>query len=219
MQLCDIFNDYKNGVPYKFETEFETLYFNDDNRYEDSMNDLTRVVTKYSFDEIVKLTNNDTFNQGYFFLPTHVCEKIDEIFFEFSENKEYNGRSAKEINELKAKKINELICNFKNPYIDDNDKSSTSFFIVQSDIDNCDSAEILLSLKERVSKNTEELAILRGNICNGNGLLRKSQKFKKPDPKCKHISFWKKKTGCALADFTNISNQFNLLEKNYEINE
>ena len=169
MKLCDIFNDYKNGVPYKFETEFETLYFNDDNRYEDSMNDLTRVVTKYSFDEIVKLTNNDTFNQGY------------------------NGRSAKEINELKAKKINELICNFKNPYVDDNDKSSTSFFIVQSDIDNCDSAEILLSLKERVSKNTEELAILRGNICNGNGLLRKSQKFKKPDPKCKHISFWKKK--------------------------
>lgn len=87
MKLCDIFNDYKNGVPYKFETEFETLYFNDDNRYEDSMNDLTRVVTKYSFDEIVKLTNNDTFNQGYFFLPTHVCEKIDEIFFEFSEKK------------------------------------------------------------------------------------------------------------------------------------
>ena len=25
MKLCDIFNDYKNGVPYKFETEFETL--------------------------------------------------------------------------------------------------------------------------------------------------------------------------------------------------
>ena len=219
MKLCEIFADYKNGVPYEFETEFETLCFNDDDRYANSMNDLTRVVTKCSFDEIVNLTNNDTFNQGYFFLPTHVCEEIDEIFLEFSENEKYNGLPAKEINELKAKKINDLICNFKNPDVDDIDDCSTSFFLVQHGIDNYDSAEILLGLKERLSKNTEKVAILRGNIYNGNGLLHKSKKFKNPRPRFKHISFWKKKTGSALDDFTNISNQFNLLEKDYEINE
>lgn len=220
MKLCEIFDDYKNCESYEFETEFETLYLSDQNDYLDSVNDVTRVVQKNFFEEIVKLTNNQSFKQGYFFLPTHVRDAIDEILFDFSENEEYDECSIEKINSLKAKKINELICNFENNNsISENDKCSTSFFLVRRGIDNWDSKEILLGLKEKVTNNTEPVAILRGNIDRGIGLLRKSKSFTKPKPKFKHVSFWKKKTGSTLADFTSISNQFNMLENDYETNE
>lgn len=221
MKLCEIFADYKNGVPYKFETEFETLCFNDDNRYANSMNELTRVVRKSFYEEIIKLTENQSFNQGHFFLPTHVCEEIDMIFLDFSENEneEYKEYSIEKINELKAAQINALICGFKNQNTYKNDECSTSFFLVNGGIDNGDSKKILRGLKEKVTKNTEEVAILRGNIDSGIGLLHKSKSFTTPMPKFKHVSFWKKKTGSILTDFTSISNQFNMLENDYETNE
>lgn len=219
MKLCDIFNGFKNGDSYEFETEFETLYLSDENGYFEGINDLTRVVRKSFYEEIIELTKNKSFNQGYFFLPTHVCEEIDEIFFDFSENKKYDEYSIEEINEIKAAQINELICKFENHSITKSDKCSTSFFLVRSGINNWDSEEILLGLKKKVTNNTEQVAILRGNIDSGIGLLRKSDSFTAPHPKFKHVSFWKKKTGSILADFTTISNQFNMLENDYETNE
>lgn len=219
MRLCDIFDDYKNGDLYEFETEFETLYLSNEKGYFEGIDDLTRVVRKNFYEEIIKLTKNKSFNQGYFFLPTHVCEKIDEIFFDFSENEKYDECPIEEINSLKAAQINELICKFENHNTDKNDKCSTSFFLVNGGIDNGDSKEILLGLKKKVTNNTEPVAILRGNINSGIGLLRKSNSFTAPHPKFKHVSFWKKKTGSTLADFTTISNQFNMLEKDYETNE
>lgn len=219
MKLCDIFNGLKNGDSYEFETEFETLYLSDEKGYFEGINDLTRVVRKSFYEEIIKLTKNKSFNQGYFFLPTHVCEEIDEIFFDFSENEKYDECPIEEINSLKAAQINELICKFGNHSITKSDDCSTSFFLVRGGIDNWDSKEILLGLKEKVTNNTEPVAILRGNIDSGIGLLRKSKSFTAPKPKFKHVSFWKKKTGSTLADFTSISNQFNMLENDYETNE
>lgn len=219
MKLCDIFNGLKNGDSYEFETEFETLYLSDEKGYFEGINDLTRVVRKSFYEEIIKLTKNKSFNQGYFFLPTHVCEEIDEIFFDFSENEKYDECPIEEINSLKAAQINELICKFGNHGITKSDDCSTSFFLVRGGIDNWDSKEILLGLKEKVTNNTEPVAILRGNIDSGIGLLRKSKSFTAPKPKFKHVSFWKKKTGSTLADFTSISNQFNMLENDYETNE
>lgn len=219
MKLCEIFDDYENGELYEFETEFETLYLSDKSGYLDSINDVTRVVQKNFFEEIIKLTNNQSFNQGYFFLPTHVRDEIDEILFDFSENEKYDEWPIEEINSLKAAQINELICKFENNSISKSDECSTSFFLVRGGIDNWDSKEILLGLKEKVTNNTEPVAILRGDIDSGIGLLRKSKSFTAPMPKFKHVSFWKKKTGSTLADFTSISNQFNMLENDYETNE
>lgn len=219
MRLCDIFDDYKNGDLYEFETEFETLYLSNEKGYFEGIDDLTRVVRKSFYEEIIKLTKNKSFNQGYFFLPSHVCDKIDEIFFDFSENEKYDEWPIEEINSLKAAQINELICKFENHSITKSDKCSTSFFLVRDGINNWDLEEILLGLKKKVTNNTEPVAVLRGNINSGIGLLRKSNSFTAPHPKFKHVSFWKKKTGSTLADFTTISNQFNMLEKDYETNE
>lgn len=130
MKLCEIFDDYKNGELYEFETEFETLCLSDKNGYLDSINDVTRVVQKNFFEEIIKLTNNQSFNQGYFFLPTHVRDEIDEILFDFSENEKYDECPIEEINSLKAAQINELICKFENNSISESDKCSTSFFLL-----------------------------------------------------------------------------------------
>ena len=68
MKLCDIFNGLKNGDSYEFETEFETLYLSDEKGYFEAINDLTRVVRKSFYEEIIKLTKNQSFNQGYFFV-------------------------------------------------------------------------------------------------------------------------------------------------------
>lgn len=209
MNLCEIFEDYEEGNPYAFETEFETLFFCDDNRYEKNVKDLTRVVKKSFYEDISQLTKDTSYNQSYFFLPSHVCEQIDEILFDFSHN---NNASSIE-------KINEVICKFKNEDIIKNDNCSTSFFLVQNGVDNCNSKEISLGLKEKVTRNTEEIAILKGHVDSGVGLLHRSKKYTKPDPRFKHVSFWKNKTGSPLEDFTSISKGFQLLEEYNEINE
>jgi hypothetical protein len=211
MNLCEIFEDYKDGVPYAFETEFETLHFDDDNRYEKNVKDLTRVVRKSFYESISQLTGVTSYNQSYFFLPSHVCEQIDNFLFDFSHNDNPNESSIE--------KINKLICDFKNEGRFSNDDSSTSFFLVQNGVDNCNSDQVLLGLKDKVTQNTEEISILKGDIEIGVGLLHRSKKYTKPAPKFKHVSFWKNKTGTPIESFGNIFKEFQLLEKNDEINE
>lgn len=211
MKLHEIFEDYRDGVPYAFETEFETLHFDDDNRYEKNVKDLTRVVRNSFYESISELTEDTSYNQSYFFLPSHVCEQIDEFLFDCSH--------IETSNESFIEKINEVICKFKNEDTIKNDDCSTSFFLVQNGVDNCNSKEISLGLKERVTRNTEEIAILKGDMVSGVGLLHRSKKYTKPYPRFKHVSFWKNKTGSQLEDFTSISKGFRLLEKYNEINE
>lgn len=211
MNLYELFKDYREGVPYAFETEFETLHFDDDNRYEKDVKDLTRVVRKSFYESISQLTGNTSYNQSYFFLPSHVCEQIDELLFDCSNNDNPNESSIE--------KINELICNFKNGGNFNNDNSSTSFFLVQNGVDNYNSNQVLLGLKKKVTRNIEEIRILKGDIDNGVGLLHRSKKYTKPDPKFKHVSFWKNKTGTPLEGFGNISKEFQLLEEDDEITE
>lgn len=211
MKLHEIFEDYRDGVPYAFETEFETLHFDDDNRYEKNVKDLTRVVRNSFYESISELTEDTSYNQSYFFLPSHVCEQIDEFLFDCSHNDNSN--------ESFIEKINERICNFKNEGRFSNDNSSTSFFLVQNGVDNCSSTQVLLGLKDKVTRNTEEIRILKGDIGVGNGLLHRSKKYTKPDPKFKHVSFWKDKTGTPIESFGNISKEFKLMEEDDEINE
>ena len=211
MKLHEIFEDYRDGVPYAFETEFETLHFDDDNRYEKNVKDLTRVVRNSFYESISQLTEDTSYSQSYFFLPSHVCEQIDEFLFDCS----HDGNP----NESSIEKMNELICNFKNKGRFSNDNSSTSFFLVQNGVDNCNSNQVLLGLKDKVTRNTEEIRILKGDIDIGNGLLHRSKKYTKPAPKFKHISFWKNKTGIPIESFGNISEEFRLLEEDDEINE
>lgn len=211
MNLYELFEECRDGVPYAFETEFETLHFDDNNRYEKKVKDLTRVVRNGFYESISQLTGDTSYNQSYFFLPSHVCEQIDEFLFDCSHDDNPNESSIE--------KMNELICNFKNEGRFSNDNSSTSFFLVQNGVDNCDSDQVLLGLKDKVTRNTEEIRILKGDIDIGVGLLHRSKKYTKPDPKFKHVSFWKNKTGSPLEGFGNISKEFQLLEEDDEITE
>ncbi|CKJ00929.1 hypothetical protein RLC89_10310 [Streptococcus pneumoniae] len=103
MNLYELFENCREGVSYAFDTEFETLYFDDDDRYEKKVKDLTRVVRNSFYESVSQLTEDTSYNQSYFFIPSHVCEQIDEFLCDCFHNDNPNESSIE--------KMNELICN------------------------------------------------------------------------------------------------------------
>lgn len=206
MHLREIFRNCIESEEYKFETEFETLFFRNENntRYYNELKNLTRVVKKSFYEDVSKWTGQDGYNQPYFFLPSHVCEQIDNFCIDFFEE-EPCGTISIDI-------IDQLICDFNNSEGSISPENcSSSFFIVKDGIENNDPNEILIGLKEKVTKNTETITVLKGDIGEGFGLFYQSKNFNKPMPKFKHVSFWKKKNS-KLKDFKEISNNFKLLK-------
>ncbi|HEL2473862.1 TPA: hypothetical protein TZY76_000158 [Streptococcus suis] len=184
MYLNEIFEDYNED--FKFNTEFEDITLENDNRYENELHNLTRVVEETFYEDICNWTGKTSYNQGYFFLPSHVREMINNFCIDFFEN---NPEES-----ISIQMIDEQICQFKNfDKMKNSDECSTSFFLIKDGIENNDSIKILCGLKEKVTANTEKIAVLKGNVNSSFGLLHKSKKFNKPEPRFKHVSFWKKK--------------------------
>ncbi|WP_455439330.1 hypothetical protein [Streptococcus salivarius] len=207
MNLKEIFREqYPNDELEEFilTTEFEDLSLKNDGRYEVEFEELTRVVPYYFYEDVSKWTGNKCYNQAYFFLPSHVKEAIDNFCCEFFDD---NGDGIIDINE-----IDELIENFHNSESLPMDKCSTSFFLVKGGVYENEAKNIIRGLNEKVTKNTEPIDVLVGSIDRDFGLFHKSKGFKKPEPKFKHVSFWKKKA-LLLEDFNDISNRFKLLKE------
>ncbi|MTQ92337.1 hypothetical protein GMC70_06915 [Streptococcus salivarius] len=207
MNLKEIFREqYLDDELEEFflTTEFEDLSLKNDGRYEVEFEELTRVVRNSFYKSVSEWTGNKCYNQGYFFLPSHVQEAIDDFCYEFFDNNE-NG--IIDINE-----IDKLIENFHNSESLPMDDCSTSFFLVKGGVYENEAKSIISGLNEKVTKNTEPIDVLVGSIDRGFGLFHRSKGYTKPEPKFKHVSFWKKKA-LLLEDFNDISNRFKLLKE------
>lgn len=179
------------------DTKYGKIKFDKRKKYLNEASELTRVVKKSDYEILKKLDSNknDKVFGTYIFLDDRVKESIDSYFIyqqmKYSDEKKEWVLTESDLLEQISINISSLETN-EIPLA--SKKNSISFFKID-DSENIETDVVVTALKHKVVKNQEMIDVLKGNIPEKFGIIKRDGKSKPSrelaKPKLIHYSFWK----------------------------